>query len=206
MIARILIADDHLLFCDALRMLVERDGRYAVVGAAHTAAKTIAMTRDLRPDLVLLDISMPGGSGLGAIAEVSTISKVLVLSMHNDAIYARQALQTGACGYALKESPIEELLKAIDAILEGDVYVHPSLMQALLPVRRGRNRRITASLSRREEQILRMICLGHTGQQTAAQLGLSVRTVETYRVRLRGKLGVRTRADLVAYALEQGLL
>lgn len=202
---RLLIADDHRVVRTGLRLLLERQPDVEVVGEASAGAEALAMARELRPDLVILDLSMPGGSGLEVIAALATETRVLVLTMHDDPAYVRQVLRAGGHGYVLKEAADAELLAAMATVAAGRRYVYPTLAAPLLeptpPVAVPR-----LSLSPRELEVLRLFALGHTFQEIAAQLAVGVRTVETYKTRLCEKLGMHTRAELVRYAIEQRLI
>lgn len=202
----VLVADDHRLVVSGIIALLERDGRHTVVGTAHSAGEALSLARSLRPDIAILDITMPGGSGLNIVARMATICRVLVMTMHNDTAYVRQAMQQGATGYVLKEAPGDELLRAVELVAKGQVYVYPPLAVELLPIPRARQPDPVTILSKRELQVLRLLSLGYLNREIASELGISVRTVETYRARLNAKLSLASRADLVAYALEHGLI
>lgn len=213
---RLIVADDHAVLRAGLRLLLEAETDMTVVGEAGDAASALALAEQLKPDVVLLDLTMPGASGLAVIAQLRQVSerlRILILTMHDDEAYLRQALAAGASGYLLKKAADVELLSAIRAVHGGGVYLHPDHARGLLDamVERARTDRkgeaaTKQSLSPREEELLRLIALGHTNQQVARQLYLSVKTVETYRSRLMAKLGLANRAELVRYALQRGML
>lgn len=202
----VLIADDHRILASGVTALLERANRYKVIGVAATGQEALQRTRSLRPDVVILDLTMPGGSGLAVLTRIAALSKVLIMTMHDDTAYVRQAMQQGASGYILKEASDAELLHAIDAVAGGGLYLYPSLAVDLLPVSRSKQAATEGRLSRREMQVLKLLSLGHLNHEIAEQLGVSVRTVETYRARLSAKLGLASRADLVSFALEHGLI
>ncbi len=209
---RLLLADDHGVMRAGLRALLERRPDVEVVGEAESADDAVQLATTLGPDVAILDVRMPGG-GLDAtrrIKEQAPAVAVLVLSQYDDPAYLREALMAGASGYALKHSSGAELLGAVEAVARGEVYLHPSLARVLVDdargVRRGTSPAAPEALSEREAQVLRLVALGHTTQQIAQQLYLSVRTVETYKARTMEKLGVRGRAALVRYAVEHGVL
>jgi two-component system response regulator NreC len=210
---RLLLADDHGVLRAGLCALLDRQDGFEVVGEAESADEAVRLALSLRPDVAVLDIRMPGG-GIEAtrrIHEEAPNIVVLVLSQYDDTAYLRQALAAGASGYALKRSSGAELVEAIRTVARGEVYLHPSLARVLVADALGSQRGGDAgpareALSEREAQVLRLVALGHTSQQIAEQLFLSVRTVETYKLRGMEKLGLRGRAELVHYALENGLL
>ena len=220
---RVLVADDHAVLRAGLRMLLDAQPDMAVVGEADNAEQAAALDADLRPDVVLMDLTLPARpgalntapSGLEAIQHIKTRrpeARVLVLTMHDDEGYLRAVLAAGGAGYVLKRAADTELLSAIRAVWRGGAYLHPEHARLLLggtPPTPPSPEAADASnelLSPREQQVLRLIALGHTNLQVADRLGLSVKTVETYKSRLMTKLGLTGRAALVRYALQQGLL
>ena len=209
---RVLIADDHVLVRSGLRALLGVDPDIEVVGEAGNGDDTCRLAAALQPDLVLLDISLPGESGIAIarrLKEEQPDLAVLFLTMHEEEALLHEALATGAAGYVIKRAESGELLQAIRAACRGDVYVHPAMVRSLLaqpvapPRRRGP---ATPSLTARELDVLRLLARGNTNRQIAALLGLSVRTVESHRAHLMGKLGLVSRVDLVEYAEEHDLL
>lgn len=211
--ARIVLADDHGLVRDGLRRVIEAEPDLKVVGEAANVAATIAEVATHRPDVLLLDVSMPGGGGIAALDEIrkaSAATRILVLTMHEDPAYLRVALVSGASGFLLKHAAGQELVAAIRAILQGRTYVDPTLAgvalhEALQPTQASRE---TAAerLSPRETQVLRDLALGFTNKEVAQRLAVSVKSVETYRARLFEKLGLERRADLVRYAIAHNLM
>ncbi|BDG60045.1 response regulator [Caldinitratiruptor microaerophilus] len=202
---RILIVDDHAVLRSGLRLLLHGKDGLEVVGEAGEAAEALALARRLRPELVLLDLSLPGLSGLDLLqrlrAEMPWL-KVLVLTMHDDPEYLRRALEAGAAGYVIKRAADAELLAAIRAIRRGETYVYPTLAAQLVTrPPEGAAPPASPPLSQREMEVMKLLVLGHTNAEIADQLGVSVKTVETHRARLMEKLGLRTRAELVRYAL-----
>lgn len=209
---RVLIADDHAVLRAGLRILLDAEPDIEVVGEARDGLEVLARVRGLAPDILLLDLAMPRMGGLevlGRIREASPRTRVLILTMHEEEEYLQEALQAGSAGYVLKRAAAEELLSAIRAVYHGGVYLHPEHARRLVEDMVDREARrqeqgAAPPLSPREQEVLRLIALGYTNQQAADQLYLSVKTVETYRARLMAKLGLRTRAELVRYALQQG--
>lgn len=210
---RILLADDHAVLRAGLRLLLSSQEGWTVVGEAETGTEALTLAEKLQPDLILLDLSLPALNGLDALPALRRLAptaKILILTMHDDRQYLRQALKTGASGYVLKKAADVELLSAVRAVMRGEVYVHPSMTRALLedllPEPVADEMESWDSLSEREQEVLRHVALGYTGAEIAAQLNLSVKTVETYRARGMEKLGLRNRAALVRFALKKGLI
>ncbi len=212
---RVLLADDHAVLRAGLRLLLDAQADMEVVGEASTGDQAVTQAKSLAPDVVLLDITMSGPDGLDAvqmIKETNPEIKVLVLTMHDDESYLRQVLEGGGSGYVLKRAADTELLSAIRAVHEGGTYLHPAHAHMLLKGAEEDEEPQEAAtggiaiLSDRERQVLKLVALGYTNKQIANKLFLSVKTVETYRARMLGKLGIKGRAALVRYALRVGLL
>jgi DNA-binding NarL/FixJ family response regulator len=207
---RVLIVDDHAVVRSGLRLLLEGEEDIEVVGEAGTAREAILEARSVDPDLVLMDVTMPDGSGLDAVPTLLHEHegvKVLVLSMEDDPRYVRQAFSAGARGYILKEAADTEVVAAIREVARGGRYVHPELGARLIAAESEELRRAEENpLSEREQEVLRLLALGHTNQEIAKRLYISVRTAETHRAHIMQKLRLTTRAELVRYALAQGLL
>jgi two-component system, NarL family, response regulator NreC len=209
---RVLIADDHAILRSGLKLLVNSQDDLEVVAEAADGQQAVDRAREKKPDVVLLDLSMPRSGGMEAlprIAKECQQTRVVVLTMLDDAAYLRSALAAGASGYVLKRSVDSDLLTAIRAVHRGGVFIDPSLadtlIQDVMPARASRRRKPTL-LSDRELQVLRLIASGYTSRQIAAQIFVSAKTVETYRSRLLEKLALKTRSDLVRYAIQMGLL
>ena len=181
-----------------------------VVGEAGDMRGAVFEARSLKPDVILMDVVMPGDDGIAATAAVLREvpeAKVLVLSMQDDARYVHEAFAAGASGYVLKEAAHTELVGAVREVAGGGRYVHPELGARLVAAQAEERAKAEADpLSDREREVLRMLALGHTNQEIAKRLYLSVRTVETHRAHVMQKLRLETRAELVHYALEEGLL
>ena len=211
---RILIVDDHAVLQAGLRMLLDAEPDMEVVGGASNGAQALQAVRELAPDVALLDISMPGMDGLQIlrlIRDAGHSTRAVILTMHDDEGYLREALAAGACGFVLKRAADTDLLAAIRAVHAGGTFLHSEHARLLLDGMLDRHRGQSAQgrdllLSPREREVLRLIALGHTNQQAAAILFLSVKTVEAYRARLMTKLGLKSRAELVLYALKHGLI
>jgi DNA-binding NarL/FixJ family response regulator len=206
----VLIADDHALVRSGLRMLLENDGDFQVVAEAGTADEAVRAARLEKPDVVLLDVVMPGRSGLEALGDVLAAApeaKVLVLSMQDDPRYVREAFAAGASGYLLKEAADAELVAALREVAAGSHYVHPALGARMAAADAAAQAKAAADpLSDREREVLRLLALGHTNQEIAKMLFISVRTAETHRAHIMQKLRLSTRAELVRYAIAEGLL
>lgn len=203
----VVIADDHGVVRGGLRLLLHRQDGVFVVGEAADVPGALRLVRDRRPDVLVLDLTMPGPSSIDAIPEVRSLSpstRVVVLTMQSDPAYARAALQAGAEGYVLKEAAESELLDAVRAVAAGETYLNPSLGARIARTPAEPER--PDDLTEREMEILRLIALGHTNVEIGGQLYLSVRTVESHRAHIQQKTGRTTRSELVAYALDHGLL
>ena len=210
MTVRILIVDDHAVVRSGLRLLLAAEDDLEPVGEAGTARDAIFEARSVTPDVVLMDVVMPGGNGLDVIPtllhEHPNIN-VLMLSMQDDPQYVRQAFAAGASGYVLKEAADAEVVAAVREVAAGGRYVNPALGARLVAAEADERARAEADpLSDREREVLRLLALGHTNQEIAKMLYISVRTAETHRAHIMQKLGFKTRSELVHYAIEQGML
>jgi two-component system response regulator NreC len=210
MSVRILIVDDHAVVRSGLRLLLQAEEDLEPVGEAGTAREAIFQARALKPDVILMDVVMPDGNGLDAIPTLlheQPDTKVLMLSMQDDPQYVRQAFSAGASGYVLKEAADTEVVAAVREVARGGRYVHPELGARLIASEVDERRRADEDpLSDREREVLRLLALGHTNQEIAKQLYISVRTAETHRAHIMQKLRLSRRAELVRYALAHGLL
>lgn len=212
---RILLADDHAVLRTGLRLLINNQPSMTVVGEAGSGGEAIAIAREHQPDIILLDLNMPGMDGLTAIPllrKESPASHILILTMHDDVTYLQEALRAGARGYILKKAVDSELLMAIQTVMRGETYVHSAMSEKLLQKIDTQTVAAKAQanpwdmLSERERDVLRLVALGYTNAEIAGELFLSVKTVETYRTRGMEKLNLQTRAQLVKSALEHGLM
>jgi|688.fasta_scaffold31431_7 DNA-binding NarL/FixJ family response regulator len=212
---RIVLVDDHAVLRAGLTALLNAEADMTVVGEAGDGAASLPVIADRQPDVVLLDINMPNMGGLEALGELRKVapkSRVLILTMHDDQTYLRQALAQGAAGYVLKQAADTELLTAIRTVYHGGAFLHPSHAQALLspnPIAASGPSSTSddiSLLSERELEVLKLIALGHANKEIAEMLYLSVKTVETYKTRIMEKLNLTSRAALVRFALKHGLL
>jgi two-component system, NarL family, response regulator NreC len=201
----IVLADDHEVVRAGLRLLLQGEETMHVVGEAGDVPGALRLVESRRPDVLVLDLNMPGPSSLEVIAEVKDKCAVVILTMQSDPAFAREALQAGARGYVLKHAAGTELVQAIRAAAGGGTWLNPDLGARMAATPDGPSGAL-AELSDREIDVLRLIALGHTNSEIADQLYLSVRTVETHRARIQQKLGVSTRAELVRYALDNDLI
>ena len=210
MAVRVLVVDDHAVVRAGLSMLVNAEEDLETVGEAGTAREAIFEARTTKPDVVLLDVMMPDQTGIEAVPQLlheHPEAKVLILSMQDDPRYVHEAFEAGASGYVLKEAADAELVAAIREVAGGGRYVHPELGARLVAAESEQRKRAEEDpLSDREREVLRLLALGHTNQEIAKQLFISVRTAETHRAHIMQKLRLSSRAELVRYALDQGLL
>jgi two-component system, NarL family, response regulator NreC len=207
---RVLIVDDHAVVRSGLKLVLDADEQIEPVGEAGSARDAIFEARSLKPDVILLDVVMPDQSGLEIIPQLlheNPETKVLVLSMQDDPRYVREAFDAGASGYVLKEAADSEVVAAVREVAGGGRYVDPELGARLVAAESAERRRTEEDpLSEREGEVLRLLALGHTNQEIAKQLYISVRTAETHRAHIMQKLRLSSRAELVRYALDRGLL
>jgi DNA-binding NarL/FixJ family response regulator len=207
---RILLADDHKMFREGVRSLLEARSDMTVVGEAATGEEALAAATEHRPDVVILDVSMPGRGGLETVSELKRRNpkvRVLMLTVHPEDRFAVRCLKGGADGYMTKESAADELIGAIRKVFSGGKYVSPSLAESLvLSLERDFGAAPHETLSDREFQVMRMIASARTVSQIAEELCLSVKTISTYRSRILEKLGLRNNAEIMQYAMEQHLV
>jgi DNA-binding NarL/FixJ family response regulator len=210
---RILLADDHVTVRQGLKMLIESQGDMTVVSEASDGTAAVEQARVLRPDVVVMDISMPGMNGLVATRTLKSLqpdSIIVILTRHGDDAYLQELLRAGADGYVLKQSAASELVQAIRATAARNQYLDSALtarVTAGFLARSGRKTHATGvSLSEREAEVLRLIAAGYSNKEIAAQLELSVKTIEVHKANASRKLGLKGRIDIVKYALLQGWL
>lgn len=208
---RILLVDDHAVLRDGLKLLINRQPDMEVVGEAGDGEEALRKVRQLNPDVVLTDLSMPNVNGVEATEALKRSHphvKVLVLTVHEGDIYLQPALKAGARGYIIKRAAAEEVVNAVRVVMSGGVYIHPSVADQIVKgyVNPQPSAEEDIPLSGRELQVLILLAQGYSNKEIAEKLFLAVRTVETYKQRLMGKLGLESRAELVRYALQKGLL
>jgi DNA-binding NarL/FixJ family response regulator len=209
---RVLVADDHMIVRTGIRHVLESEPDFEVVGEAVNGGEAISLATELRPDVVVLDISMPDQSGLEVAAHLRSSSgtpRVLMLSMHDNAEYVLESVRAGADGYLLKDTAATELRAAIRAVCRGESYFSSPVASRLTAALRREHENNHAGLDQltsRERQVLRGIVRGQTNKEVAADLGISHRTVETHRESLMRKLQIRTVAELTRFAIETGIM
>jgi len=207
---RVLVADDHAVVRRGVVQILAESPHIVVAGEASCGSEVLRAVRENDYDLVLLDIAMPGGSGLEVLKQLRSLKpdvQVLILSMYPEKQYAMRALRAGAAGYLTKDSAPDELVDAIDRISRGDKYITRSLAQELASELGGNaDKELHEALSDREYQVMRLLAAGKSVSEIAAQLSLSVKTVSTYRTRILEKLGLKTTAEIMHYALARGLV
>jgi DNA-binding NarL/FixJ family response regulator len=209
---RVLVADDHPVVLAGVRMLLNSDPGIEIVGEAHDGRTALRMAIELQPSIVVLDLSMPDLNGVEVtkllLAERPSC-KVVVLTVHEDRSYLRKLIEVGASGYVLKRSVADDLLRAIQAVAAGGVYLDPSIAVHAID-RTPNNPKETAAghaeLSEREVEVLRLTAVGHSNKAIANILNISVKSIETYKARAMDKLGFRSRVELVGYAVDKGWL
>jgi len=213
---RIVVADDHALFRSGLRALLEREDDFEIVGEAANGPDTVKAAAQHEPDILILDLSMPGGMAGAQVAEAVLEHQpelgVVILTMHEDEYYLKQLLRIGAQAFLLKKSDAEEMVQAIRAVSRGSVYVDPSLTHLLVPsfvgkaVKKQKRPGMLGLLTKREVEVCGELALGHTNVEVGEKLFISERTVETHRTNIMNKLELKNRAELVRFAIENGLL
>jgi DNA-binding NarL/FixJ family response regulator len=208
---RVLLADDHAIVREGLKALVNSQSGMEVVGEAADGPAAVSLTAELDPDVVVVDVSMPGLNGVQVTALLRAARpdrRVLVLTVHEDKGYLQLLLEAGASGYVLKRAAASELVRAIRVVAEGGTYLDPPLAGNIVDsfVRPPADRDPAVELSERESEVVRLIALGYSNKEIAAQLKVSVKTVETYKTRSMEKLHIRSRVDIVRYAVRRGWL
>ena len=209
---RVFLADDHAVVREGLKALINGQAGMEVVGEAADGRTACARAKEIRPDIVVMDVSMPEWNGVQATKELRAQCpdvKVLALTVHEERSYLRDLIEAGASGYVLKRSAAEDLVHAVQVVARGDMYLDPSVTAVVLG-RLARTRlnedSVSAELSDRETEVLQLIAHGHSNKDIATRLKISVKTVETYKARSMEKLGLTGRADIVRFALHKGWL
>jgi two-component system response regulator NreC len=208
---RVALCDDHTMVRSGLHRILAEEPGIEVIGEAATAGEAVELAARARPDVLVMDLGLPGASGItatGGVLQASPDTRVLVLTAHNDVVYLRRAFAAGAVGYLLKEAADVDLVQAVRTVASGRQYVHPTLGAAALQAGAdsGRPAGPGGQLSEREQEVLRGIALGRTNAEIAAVLHVSVRTIESHRAHIQQKLGARTRSELVGRARSSHLL
>jgi DNA-binding NarL/FixJ family response regulator len=210
---RVFLADDHAIVREGLKSLVQAQEDMEVVGEAGEGHLALDAMRVSPPDVAVLDISLPGLNGIQLAEQLRQMNpqiRIITLTVHEDRSYLRQSLQAGASGYVLKRAAPQELVNALRAVAEGGTYIDPVLTTSLMGtmVRRTslKDALDRTQLSEREEEVVKLIAQGHSNKEIASRLALSTKTVETYKTRSLEKLGLRSRADIVRFAIQQGWL
>jgi DNA-binding NarL/FixJ family response regulator len=213
MCVRILIADDHAVFRSGLRALLDKDPEFEVVAETGSGTETLAVYKEMDVDVLLLDISMPGLPGPKVAEEVladNPNQAIIVLTMHEDEYYLQELLRMGVRGYVLKKSTGTELSQAIRAAHRGDTYIDPAMAQLVISPYLGKSRKASnsqlAKITPREKEVCQLLAYGHTNAEVGEKLFISDRTVETHRNHIMNKLKLKSRADLVRFAIDNGLL
>ncbi len=209
---KIIIADDHKIVREGLKNLLEKQSGLNVVAETKDGLEAVRLVREHLPDLIIMDITMPGLNGIGAarrIKEVCPTAKIIILSMHADRRYVLEALKAGASGYLLKDSAFDELIQAIKAVFKSKIYLSPDITDVLvrdyLVNERDGDPTAYSLLSAREREVLQLLAEGKSTRQTADKLSISVKTVETHRQQLMQKLNLHSVAELTKYAVREGL-
>jgi two-component system response regulator NreC len=210
---RVVLADDHQMMLEGLRLLVNSQNDMEVVGEAENGKAAVVLAQELQPDVVVMDISMPEMNGLKATQNLSRMCpniKILTLTRHTDDGYLQQLLQSGSSGYVLKQSASEELIRAIRLIANGHTYLDPAVTEEVVgnifAARNLRGSSVGKNLSAREEEVLRLVAWGFLSKEIAVRLQISIKTVDAHKINAMTKLGMNSRIDIVRYALLQGWL
>jgi DNA-binding NarL/FixJ family response regulator len=212
MTTRILLVDDHRIVREGLRSLIEKEPDLKIIGEAEDGRAAVKLATELKPDIVVMDLTMPEMNGMIATAEILRTNpeiKVLILSMHADRRFVAETLSAGASGYLLKDRAFSEMVKAIQAIQKGEVFLSPEITRLVVQDYKSKLGQETAviapELSKREREVLQMVAEGCTTKEIATALGVSIKTIESHRQQLMAKLKVDSVAELTKYAIREGL-
>lgn len=210
---RLILADDHLLFRAGLKSMLEKSSDLEIVGEAVDGHATLQLAERLTPDIILLDISMPGLNGLEALRRLSETQpgiRVIILSMHSDRRYVTESIKAGAKGYVLKDSTVEELVTAIRTIMRGEVYLSSRIAKVLVSdyvsLTAATEATSDSSLTTREREVLQLVAEGYSTKDVASRLCISIKTVETHRKRIMDKLDIHSVAELTRYAIREKII
>ncbi len=211
---RLFLVDDHPLFLDGVRSLIDDAPEILVIGQAYSGARALRLISEMLPDVVTLDLSMPDMNGTNLAKQIGALPappRIVVLTAHEERIFVREAIAAGARGYVLKRSAGDNLLQAIRAVSDGGLYLDPAIAERMLPQRECPSRHPLGQLddchhplTDREREVIRLVAFGYTNKEVAARLGVTSKSVETYKTRASRKLDIRTRTKIVQYALLQG--
>lgn len=207
---RILLADDHAVLRSGLRMLLNAYDDMEVIGEAESGEEAVEKVLALFPDLVIMDISMPGMGGILAVNKIKAVSDaaILMLTMHADEEYVKQVLQAGVGGYVLKQSADTELIQAIRQVAGGQIYIDPEMAQSMVKAmyHQAKPPKVQSQLTDREKEVLGLIALGHSNKEIAEILTVSVKTVESHKTRIMEKIQCQKRSEMVRYAIDNGYI
>jgi DNA-binding NarL/FixJ family response regulator len=209
---RIILADDHPIVLSGLRSLILSEDDFELIGEALSGPETLKLIREKKPDIAVIDVSMPGLNGIALSRRITKelpSVRIMILTLHEDRAYLRQAMDAGVRGYLLKRSAAENFVQAIRAVLVGGLYVDPAIANYMFdstPKRSGTGKSGMHALTDREGEVLKLVALGYTNKEIAHRLDVGIKSVETYKSRGVEKLGLKTRAELVRYASAQGWL
>ena len=212
MSVKIILADDHRIMREGLRALLERDAAIEVIAEADNGRTTVELSRELNPDVVVIDIGMPDLNGIDATRQIVSESpavKVIALSMHSDRKFVREMLSAGASGYLLKDSAFEELGTALTTVINNQTYLSPKIADTVVKDYLGKvepkESKVSPALTKREREVLQLIAEGKTTKDIASQLYVSIKTIETHRKQIMDKVGLNSVAELTKYAIREGL-
>lgn len=206
---KIVVVDDHVILLDGVKKLLEAEGRYDVVGTATDGREGVALVKKLKPDIAVLDITMPGLNGLDAtraIAKASPETRIILLTMHRESPYVIEALDAGVHGYVIKSQTADDLLRAVKEVVADRVYLSPGISRIVIDAYRRKGSLDADPLTLREREVLQLIAEGQKTKQVAAKLGISIKTAESHRTRIMSKLDIHDTASLVRYAIRRGLI
>lgn len=206
---RVLVADDHILVRDGIEMLIRNQPDMEIVGLASNGEEAWRIARETKPDVVVMDISMPGISGAQAAERLQYSNpnvKIVVVTSHGDDVHIRQMLSYGAKGYVLKITASRELARAIRTVAQGNTYIDPAITVPSEEVERVSTEKAATQLTERDLDVIKLVVRGHTNIEIAHRMNLSVKTIESYKTKINAKLDLKSRAELVEYALKRGWL